>query len=406
LLAVARDMDPGTARARTLEAAAQHALAEIEAGRYWMLGTLAAIACEHPPATSRALEAARRCGDGARGDGARADLELQNRATALAILVGAVEPDARVGLASEAVDAAAQANSASTEWAVISIVARAAAGTCPDHVLALARRGNGRWERVSRVVPYLPAPQRDAAIDDVLGIDRAGSASPLQHIAPHLRAEQYPRALALAATMSNTRYFGAAAHRALLPGWAALGNTDDALDRARSIADPGERGIALAHIAPHASGSHQAIVREAFAAFQETPSAYDYEASSLARKTAAALVPLGYANRLLELAHHDTDTLTAVAVAADGDERARFVAELARRAGIVRMGAPLAAELPPAPLFETFLLALDELARRPLEDLIEDEYGLGLIDWVPFFRALGGAAALRPIAELFAACGA
>jgi hypothetical protein len=67
------------------------------------------------------------------------------------------------------------------------------------------------------------------------------------------------------------------------------------------------------------------------------------------------------------------------------------------------VGAPLAAELPPAPLFENFVPALDALAHRPAGSLIEDEYGQGLIDWVPFFRALGGAAALRPIAELFAA---
>jgi hypothetical protein len=143
-----------------------------------------------------------------------------------------------------------------------------------------------------------------------------------------------------------------------------------------------------------------AIVREALASIASAQLSYGDMLPDRVAALADALVPLGELERLLALSD-GTAALVALTRAARGAERSRLLAELATRAGEPDALVELADELPPEPLFDSFAGRAASFADRGLESFVEDEYGIGLVSWAPFMRALGGPEAPASLIPLF-----
>jgi hypothetical protein len=386
--------DPDT-RAHVLARALDAAL--VEPRSTWTMQTLARLAVEHAPARSQVLSVAREQLSRPRSGGP-GDAPLPRASVDALASLASVEQVSERAPRFEEMLAGAQA----VDYPAFDIpylFARAAPGVgavAPDLLLSRIATSHEyyRAHAYALVARDLAPEPRHRAIGLALASEADPSladARPFVAMASVLDEEQYRRALHLANRLYSSPSFGATAMRALLPGWAALGHTEDAIARARRIKVGSERGVALARIAAHVGdpGQRDALVREGIALF----------GAHGAHLVAADLVPLGYGQLLAKAAgRHRAEALFALASAATGEERAGFLQALSHAGGPAHL-APLASELDPAIVFERWMTAFEQACSANGEDLFEDEHGCGLVEWMPLVPLLAGADGTRQVAD-------
>ncbi len=372
----------------------------VEGRGVWTLQTLTDLAACHSPAFPEALAAARdrpKQVDPTTNLWARECVETLAKLVAIGPATMASQLFAEVFAAAAAVEYDA--------FKVPYLMAHASPGIgpiAPDELLARAAASHPYYRALCHalIAKDLPPDARRSAVAAALSDANdpsLGDARPFVALAPLLDAESYPRAIELASHLNSSLSFGATAMASLLPGWAAIGNRADALRRARTIAVPVERGIALGNIAALVDDAsvRDDLVLEALSLFVED----DFNRG--VADVAARLVPLGYGPVLLELPGRrpSTAALVAVATHASGDERSALVNRLSQRLE-VRYLERFGNEIDPAAVFLSWFRALRAAsATRSTEDFFEDEYGVGFSEWMAAVPLLGGPDGLRQVAD-------
>ncbi|MEM9071720.1 MAG: hypothetical protein AAGE52_24640 [Myxococcota bacterium] len=269
--------------------------------------------------------------------------------------------------------------------------------------LAFARANlvdHERMRTLAELVPVVERGLRPSVIDDVLrGPFNMGR--PFQEIAPYLSRTQAALAIEAATDLHPSRYARGLALRSLVPRWAELGEVVSAIRLARSIEDPGERSRALGAVLPFADREVETLTKETLASIAETPSAFDYERTTLTASAAAGLLRQRSVDEVLEFAD-DGAVRLALAGAAQGEARAGLLIDLAdRAAGRPAQLAEFRNELPTESLLPVFRRAVLRFAERGFSSFVTDEYGIGFVEWLPFLAPLGGSAAPAAVAGVF-----
>ncbi len=303
-----------------------------------------ALAAVHEPARATALTVARE--ELSRKNATNASSQVLVRASieCLATLVSLVPRDERVALFRET--EVAWKSMSFPPYDLPRLLARAAPGladVAPEVLLAAIALSHEYYRALgyALVAHALAPPWRERAIAAALENEADPSlcdARVFVAIAPHLSRELYPRALELASRLHSSPSFGATAMRALLPGWAALGNAEDAVLRARTIGWDADRGVALALGAIHL---------------------------------------------------------------ADAAECDRVVAEGIALVKDARGGAELL-ELPRDVVLARWLTVFEQGFAADRDEPFEDECGYGLVEWMPFVPLLGGDQGAREVADAIA----
>jgi hypothetical protein len=363
----------------------------------WTLEILARLAAHHPPAFADALAAARERGKSAAKKPSGALLRRAGVET-LASLVAVAPSTDRTSLFAEALEAARE-----TEYSAFNVpylLARASPGIGPiaPQVLLDAIAGSDPHYRAlayALVAKDLSADVRRRTIATALSDPSdpsLGDARPFVALAPWLDAESLPRALELARGLYPSPSSGAAALAALLPAWAALGHVEEAAAEARAIPTIFERAVALGNIAARIDDE---LVRDAFVlevlALLDDPDAGPSGLAALAD----GLVPHGYGSLIVD-AKYGRHALFAVARAATGEERARWIERVGKDIEprhVVTFGR----ELDPRNVFPRWFGALRGAAEG--EDFFENECGEGLVDWMCAVPLLGGGEGVRQVVD-------